>query len=82
MLNSSAGRKTCQQRIIDSEKYGEALLRTRETLTQLLNRNSLFALPNTFILLLVVSRFQALPRQAASEEVHENMSQTLEVVSP
>lgn len=53
---------------------------TWESFTQILDRGGLLLLSNLLILLLVGSSFQALPRQATPEEVHEHMSQCLQVV--
>ena len=73
MPNSSAG----------DNKYawhGECGGRTREPITQLFDRSSLLLLTNLLVLLLVGRGFETLPREAPSEEVHEDMSQRLEVV--
>ena len=57
------------------------VLLTRETLTEVLDGGGLFLLANLLVLLLVSSSFQTLPRQTTSEEVHEDVAQSLEVIS-
>jgi hypothetical protein len=57
-------------------------LLTRETLGQLLDRRALLLLSNLFVLLLVRCRLESLPGQPSAQEVHEDMAQGFEVVSP
>ncbi len=53
-----------------------------EALAQLLDGRRLLLLANLFVLLLVGGRLETLPRKTATEEVHEDVSQRLQVVSP
>jgi hypothetical protein len=55
---------------------------TRITLDQLGDRRGLLLLSNLLVLLLVGRCFETLPRQPSAEEVEEDVSQGLEVVSP
>lgn len=52
-----------------------------ETLAEVLDGRGLLLLANLFVLLLIGGSFEALPGQAAAEEVHEDVAQGLEVVS-
>ena len=54
---------------------------TWEPFAQLLDWRGLLLLANLFILLLVGCGFEALPRQTPAEEVHEDVTKRLEVVS-
>ena len=56
-------------------------LPTREALAQILNGSCLLLLSNLLVLLLVGSSLQALPRQTTTEEVHEDVAQSLEIIS-
>ena len=74
MPNSSAG----------DNKYawhGEGGGRTREPITQLFDRSSLLLLTNLLVLLLVGRGLETLPREAPSEEVHEDMSERFKIIS-
>lgn len=53
----------------------------REALAQILNRSCLLLLANLLVLLLVGSSLQTLPGQTSSEEVHEDMAKSLEIVT-
>lgn len=55
---------------------------TWEALAQLFNGGALFFLANLFVLLLVCGRPQTLPWQTTTKEVHKDMAQRLQVVSP
>lgn len=52
-----------------------------ESFTEILDGSGLLLLANLLILLLVSSSLEALPRQATTEEVHENVAQGLEIIS-
>ena len=54
---------------------------TREPVTELFNWGRLLLLSNLLVLLLVRRRFETLPWQAPTEEVHEDMAQRLQVIS-
>jgi hypothetical protein len=56
-------------------------LLTRETLAEILDGGGLLLLANLLVLLLVGSSLQALPRQTTAEEVHEDVTQSLEIIS-
>lgn len=56
-------------------------LLTREALAEILDGGCLLLLANLLVFLLVGSSLQALPRQTAAEEVHEDVAQSLEVIS-
>lgn len=49
---------------------------------QLGYRRRLLLLTNLFILLLVGSRLEALPRKPAAQEIHKHVTQCLEVIPP
>ena len=53
---------------------------TRKALTQVLDGRRLFLLTNLLVLLLVGSSLQPLPWQSTSQEVHENMAESLQVI--
>ena len=53
---------------------------TREAVTEILDRSCLLLLADLLVLLLVGSSLQTLPWQTASQEVHENVTQSLQVV--
>lgn len=55
---------------------------TRKSFAQVLDRSSLFLLANLLVLLLVRRGFQPLPWQTSSQEVHENVTQSFQVISP
>src|SRR5258708_7197685 len=55
---------------------------TRIPIAQIGNRNTLLLLPNALVFLLVVGCLETLPRERTTHEVHENMSQALEVITP
>jgi hypothetical protein len=59
----------------------EGSTHTWEAITEILDRGRLLLFPNLFVLLLVCSSLQALPWQTTAEEVHEDMTECLEVVS-
>jgi hypothetical protein len=61
----------------------EPLIRehTWETIAEILDRGGLLLLSNLLVLLLVRGSLQALPRQSAAQEVHEDVAKGLEVVS-
>lgn len=61
-------------REIFAEFFGEAF-------AEVLDGGRLLFLTNLFILLLIGRRLETLPRQAAPEEIHENVAQGLEIVS-
>uniref|UniRef100_A0AAG5D9D6 Uncharacterized protein n=1 Tax=Anopheles atroparvus TaxID=41427 RepID=A0AAG5D9D6_ANOAO len=54
---------------------------TREALAQLLDRRGQLLLRNALVLLALVGRLQALPRQRAEVEVHQHVAERLEVVA-
>ena len=56
-------------------------IRTREAVAEILDGSSLLLLPNLLVLLLVGSSLETLPREAATEEVHEDVTQSFQVVS-
>jgi len=56
--------------------------RTGKALGELLDRRRLLLLADLLVLLLVGGRLEALPREAAAQEVHEDVPERLEVVSP
>jgi len=56
-------------------------LLTREALAKILDSGRLFLLADLLVLLLVGSSLQTLPRQTATEEVHKDVAQSLEIVS-
>jgi hypothetical protein len=53
----------------------------RKALAEILDRGCLFLLTNLLVLLLVRCSFQTLPWQPAAEEVHEDMTQSFQIVS-
>lgn len=53
-----------------------------EAFAEVLDGSRLLLLANLLVLLFVRSRLQALPRQTAAQEVHEDVAQSLEVVTP
>lgn len=55
---------------------------TRKSFAQVLDRSSLFLLANLLVLLLVRRGFQSLPWETSSQEVHENVTQSFQVISP
>eukprot|EP00754_Rhynchopus_humris_P023692 Rhum_TRINITY_DN14846_c4_g1::Rhum_TRINITY_DN14846_c4_g1_i4::g.122834::m.122834 len=55
---------------------------TREALAQRLHRGGHLLLADPVVLLLLRLRLQALPRQAATQEVHQHVAHSLEVVPP
>lgn len=54
---------------------------TRETITEVLDRSRLLLLANLLVLLLVSSRLKALPRQTASQKVHENVAKGFQIIT-
>lgn len=52
-----------------------------EALAEILDGSGLLLLTNLFIFLLVSSSFEALPGEAATQEVHENVAKSLQVIS-
>ena len=48
---------------------------------QFFYRGCLLLLTDLFVLLLVRRRFETLPRQASTEEVHENVTERLEIIT-
>ena len=56
--------------------------RTREAVTELLDRRRLLFLPDLLVLLLVRRGLEALPWQASAQEVHKDVPERLEVVPP
>ena len=54
---------------------------TWESIAKILDRGSLLLLSNLFILLLVGRSLETLPGEATSQEVQEDVSQSLEVVT-
>ena len=52
------------------------------TLTELLDRSRAFRVADLLVALLQRVRFEALPWQAATQEVHEHVAQRLQVISP
>lgn len=54
---------------------------TRVVLYQLGDRRGLLLFPNLFILLLVGSSLETLPRKCSSQKVEEDVSETFEIVS-
>lgn len=56
-------------------------IHTRETITQILDGSSLLLLANLLVLLLVGGSLETLPRQTSAQEVHEDVTESLEVVS-
>ena len=54
---------------------------TREAITQVLDGSSLLLLANLLVLLLVGRSLEALPWQSAAEEVHEDVSERLEIIA-
>ena len=61
-------------------RHGE-LGRTGKAFAQVLDGRGLLLLADLLVLLLVGGRLQALPGQAAAQEVHEDVAQGLEVVA-
>jgi hypothetical protein len=55
---------------------------TRETLAQLLDRCGLLLFANLLVLLLVGCSPKALPWQTAPQEVHKDVAQGLQIISP
>jgi hypothetical protein len=53
---------------------------TREAVAEILNRGCLLLLADLLVLLLVGSSLQALPWQTASQEVHEDVTQSFQIV--
>lgn len=60
---------------------GGLLKHTWESFAELFNGSRLFLLADLLVLLLVGGSLQSLPREPASQEVHEDMSQRLQIVS-
>lgn len=56
-------------------------LHTRETITQILDGSSLLLLANLLVFLLVGGSLETLPRQTSAQEVHKDVTESLEVVS-
>lgn len=54
---------------------------TRESIAKVLDQSGLLLLTNLLVLLLVSGSFQALPGEPSAKEVHENVTQSLQVVS-
>lgn len=54
---------------------------TREAVAEVLDGSSLLLLSNLLVLLLVGSSLQTLPWKATAQEVHENVTKGLEIVS-
>lgn len=55
---------------------------TREAVAQVLDSSGLLLLSDLLILLLVGSSLQALPWEAAAQEIHKHVAQRLQVISP
>jgi hypothetical protein len=55
--------------------------RTRESVAEILDGRCLLLLANLLVLLLVGGRLEALPWQSTAKEIHENVTQGLEIVS-
>lgn len=55
--------------------------RTWEAIAQLFDRCGLLFLPDLLVFLLVGGRLQALPGETAAQEIHEDVAQSLQVVS-
>jgi hypothetical protein len=75
LLNSSV------KRVSDSSPGASHSLLTREALAEILDGGRLLLLANLLVFLLVGSSLQTLPRQTAAEEVHEDVAQSLEIIS-
>ena len=54
---------------------------TRIAFAEFLYKRRLLLLTDLFVLLLVRRRLEALPRQASAEEVHENVTKRLEIIT-
>lgn len=52
-----------------------------EAITEVLDSSGLLLLSNLLVLLLVGRSLESLPWKSSSQEIHENMSQCLEIVS-
>ena len=78
MANSSASSWSSRK---PSTRLAGCFTRTREAFAQLLDRCGLLLLANLLVLLLVRRSLEALPRQTSAEEVHEDVTKRLEVVS-
>lgn len=55
--------------------------RTREAVAEILDRSRLLLLANLLVLLLISRRLETLPWQPPAQEVHENVTEGLEIVS-
>lgn len=55
---------------------------SRESLAQFLNGRREFLLRNPLVLLSLIGRLQSLPRQCAQIEVHQDISQWLQIITP
>jgi hypothetical protein len=56
-------------------------MHTREAVAEVLDRSCLLLLADLLVFLLVGSSLEALPWETATEEVHENVTQSFQVVS-
>ena len=54
---------------------------TWETIAEILDGSSLLLLTNLLVLLLVGSSLETLPRESATEEVHENVTKGLQIIT-
>ena len=57
-------------------------VRTREPLAQLLNGRSLLLLADLLVFLLVRRGLEALPWETSAQEIHKDVTESLQVVSP
>lgn len=74
--------RTCSQATDASrQKCFAADKRTWETFAELLDGCGLLLFSNLFVFLLVGGRLETLPGEAAAKKVHEDVAQSLEVVS-
>ena len=55
---------------------------TWEAIAKVLDRRRLFLLSDFLVFLLIGRSLEALPGQATAEEIHENVTQCFEIVSP
>lgn len=67
--------------LVNVQRLVRCDMRTWETVAQVLDGSSLLLLSNLLVLLLVCSSLQALPGKAATEEVHEDVTECLQIIA-
>lgn len=57
-------------------------IRTRKSFAKIFDGCGLFLLSNFLVLLLVGGSLKALPRESSTQEVHENVTKSFQIISP